>query len=414
MTHELNVILLVIAGSALLLGLVSKFLKRVGLPDAVTLLLLGVALGPVGLGWLNPESWGKPMMILEQVARLALAIGLMDIALRLPKNYVFSHWRGLALVLGVGMPFMWLSSSALVGGLLGLSAGTALLIGAVVTPTDPVVASAMVSGPVAEKTLPTHLRRIILAESGANDGLAYMFVLGAAFLITLPSGESLTAHVLGMIVGDVMFALLLGGVIGYLAGFALRKAECKDLMDLHSVLMFSTALALSTLALVKLLGSDGILAVFVAGLAFDQQVGVYERREEEHVIGGFDRFFTGPIFILVGLMLPWSEWAALGWSGVGLAVGVLLLRRLPLLLLLRGTSRELPSRLDGAFSGWFGPIGVAAVYYAALAHHKTHLPDVWPVVSLLVVASVFVHGLTAVPFSHLYLYLYHRLESSKQ
>lgn len=400
--QQFNVGLLVIAGSALLLGLLSKSLKRVGLPDAVTLLVLGVVLGPAGLGWLNPESWGKPMIILEQVARLALAIGLMDIALRLPRPYMFTHWRSLLVVLGVGMLFMWLSSSALVGGILGLSWGSALLIGAVITPTDPVVASSMVTGPVAEKTLPSHLRRIILAESGANDGLAYVFVLSTIFALTLSPAESLGVHVVEVIVADVFLALLLGAIIGYLAGFALRKAEKQDLMDPQSVLMFATALALGTLALIDLQGSNGILAVFVAGLAFDQQVGVRERRQEEHVVGGFDRFFTGPIFVLVGLMLPWGEWANMGWPALALVVGVLFLRRLPLLLLLSGKLRDLPTRLDGAFSGWFGPIGVAAVYYAALAHHETQRPELWPVVSLLVSASVMVHGLTAVPFSHFY------------
>ncbi|WP_027328437.1 cation:proton antiporter [Marinimicrobium agarilyticum] len=400
--HQFDIALLVIVGSALLLGLVSKFLKRIGLPDAVTLLLLGVALGPVGLGWLHPDSWGKPMMILEQVARLALAIGLMDIALRLPKPYVFTHWRSLLVVLGVGMLFMWLSSSVLVGAVLGLSWGSALLIGAVVTPTDPVVASSMVTGPVAEKTLPSHLRRIIMAESGANDGLAYVFVLGMIFFLTLSPPESLATRVVEVMVADVLLALLLGATIGYLAGFGLRAAEKKDLMDPQSVVMFATALALGTLPLVDLLGSNGILAVFVAGLAFDQQVGVRERRQEEHVVGGFDRFFTGPIFVLVGLMLPWSEWAAMGWPTVGLIISILLFRRLPVLLLLSGRLREVPSLVDGAFAGWFGPIGVAAVYYAALASHETDVPELWPVVSLLVSASVLVHGLTAVPFSHLY------------
>src|SRR5690606_5769441 len=128
------------------------------------------------------ESWGEPMRILEQVARLALAIGLMGVALRLPKSYVFEHWRSLTVVLVVGMLFMWLCSSAIIGGTLGLSAGAALVIGAALTPTDPVVASTMVTGPVAQKSLPNYLRHIISAESGANDGLAYLFVLAAIFL----------------------------------------------------------------------------------------------------------------------------------------------------------------------------------------------------------------------------------------
>ncbi|MFU8833168.1 MAG: cation:proton antiporter, partial [Wenzhouxiangella sp.] len=139
--HEFNIGLLVVAGSALILGLLSKPLKRYGLPDSITLLLIGVAAGPIGLGLLVPEDWGDPMLILEQVARLALAVGLMGVALQLPKNYLYKQWRSLLFVLLLGMPFMWLSSSVMAGTIFGLSVGAALLVGAIVTPTDPVVAS---------------------------------------------------------------------------------------------------------------------------------------------------------------------------------------------------------------------------------------------------------------------------------
>lgn len=407
--HEFNIGLLVVAASALLLGLLSTLLKRVGLPDSVSLLLVGVVLGPTGFGLLDPAQWGNEMAILEQVARLALAIGLMGIALRLPKPYIFNHWRSLCVLLLVGMPFMWLCSSALTGWVLGLPIGAALLIGAAVTPTDPVVASTLVTGPVAKENLPAYLRHIISSESGANDGLAFIFFMVAVFLLTLPAGQSMTTHILGVIFGDILVALVVGTIIGYTVGFTMRKAEEKGTIDQPSMLMVTTALALTTLAVIKLMGSNGILAVFVAGLAFDQQVNASERQEEERVVEGVDRFFTSPIFVLLGLMIPWQEWLSLGWPALALVIGVLFLRRLPLFLLLGGRISDLPSKLDGSFSGWFGPIGVAALYYAALAHHKTDVAELWPMVSLLVVSSIAIHGLTAMPLSH----LYRRLKGSR-
>ena len=400
--HEFNIGLLVVAASALFLGLLSTPLKRIGLPDSVTLLLVGVVLGPTGFGFLDPAQWGNEMAILEQVARLAIAIGLMGIALRLPKSYIFNHWRPLCFLLLVGMPFMWLCSSALTGWTLGLPIGAALLIGAAITPTDPVVASTLVTGPVAKENLPAYLRQIISSESGANDGLAFIFVMVAVFLLTLPTGQSMTMQILGVIFGDILVAFVAGALIGYTVGFTMRKAEEKKTIDQSSMLMVTTALALTTLAAVKLIGSNGILAVFVAGLAFDQQVNASERQEEERVVEGVDRFFTSPIFILLGLMIPWNEWMSLGWPALALVIGVLFLRRLPLFVLLGGHLSDLPSKLDGSFSGWFGPIGVAALYYAALAHHKTDVAELWPVVSLIVVSSIVVHGLTAMPLSHLY------------
>ncbi|MFW6094202.1 MAG: cation:proton antiporter [Pseudomonadota bacterium] len=397
--HDFNLALLVVAGSALVLGLLSKPLKSFGLPDSVTLLALGVALGPQGLEVFDPASWRGDMAILEQVARLAVAVGLMGVALRLPRWYVVRRRRALAVVLGVGMVFMWLASSAVIGIALGLPPGAALLLGAVVTPTDPVVASAIVTGPVAERYLPGSLRRIISSESGANDGLAYLFVMVGIFLVTVPPSGSLALGVAGVVLVEIVGAVAVGGVIGLAAGFALRQAEAHDLIEQPSVLMFTTALALATLAGVRLLGSDGILAVFAAGLAFDHQVNARERQQEERVVDGVDRFFTSPIFLLLGLMLPWQAWGDLGWPGVAAVLGVLLLRRLPLFVLIGGRIADLGDRKAGAFAGWFGPIGVAAVYYAAFAHHQAHVPELWPMVSLLVATSILVHGLTAMPFS---------------
>lgn len=400
--HEFNSALAIVAGSALLLGLASRPLKRFGLPDSVLLLILGVVVGQNGFALLDPADWGDEMAIMEQVARLALAVGLMGIALRLPRNYIFEHWRSLSMVLLLGMPFMWLCSSALAGLTLGPSAGTALLIGAIITPTDPVVASSVVTGPIAKKDLPSYLRHIISSESGANDGLAYVFVMIAVFMLTLAPNASMTASMAEVIVTDIFGAVLMGVAIGYAVGFALRKAEEKKITDQPSVLMVTTALALVTLATVKLVGSDGILAVFAAGLAFDQQTNARERQKEERVVEGVDRFFTSPIFLLLGLMLPWEEWLSLGWPLLILVVLVLILRRLPLFIVLGGRLHDLPRKSDGVISGWFGPIGVAALYYAAFAHHKTHIPDIWPVVSCLVSVSIIAHGLTAMPFSHFY------------
>jgi NhaP-type Na+/H+ or K+/H+ antiporter len=399
---EFNMAVLAVAASALIQSLLSKPLERIGLPDPLTLFLLGVALGPAGFAVLSPESWGDSMLFLEEAARLALAIGLMGVALRLPKYYVIKQWRSVSIVLGLGMIFMWLASSGLLGGILGLSAASALLIGAIVTPTDPVVASTVVTGTVAEEKLPPHLRQIISAESGANDGLAYLFVMTGIFLLALPANAPITTRVLGVLFGDVITALLMGLAIGYATGFALRKAEESDLVETPSMLMITTALALGTLAGVKLLGSDGILAVFVAGLAFDQQVGAKERQSEGRVVEGIDRFFTSPVFILFGLMAPLDAWRDLGWEGVALVAAVLVLRRLPAVVLLGGRISALPRAADGWFAGWFGPLGVAALYYATMAHREAQAPELWPIASLLVAGSVIVHGITAMPLTRLY------------
>lgn len=398
----LHTVLLITGGSVLLLGLFSNLLKRWGVPEPLLLLLLGVALGPQGAGLLNPRDWGRQEVLLEEAARLALAIGLMGVALRLPRNYLPRAWRSLAVVLGLGMLAMWLSSSVLVGIIVGVPLWTALLIGALVTPTDPIVASAIVTGEVAEKNLPADLRNLLSAESGANDGLALPFVLLPALLLTRTQGEAIQ-HWLGrVLLWEVGIAIVAGGLIGYVMGWLLMWGERRKLVEEPSIIAFTTALALFTLAAIKLIGADGVLAVFVAGLGFDRVVDAGQRTTEERVVEGVDRFFTLPIFVLLGLMLPWDEWNSLGWRAAALAVAVLLLRRLPLFLVLAGRLSPLPRLADALFLGWFGPIGVAAVFYAGLAMRRAGVHDAWSVASLLACASIAAHGLTATPLTRLY------------
>ncbi len=333
---------------------------------------------------------------------MTLAIGLMGVALRLPEGTLRRRWRSLAVLLGLVLPLMWLAGGLLVYLVLGLPLWLALLVGAVVAPTDPVVASTIVTGRVAEEHLPADLRHTLSAESGANDGLAYPLVLLPLLVLERPMGEVLTHWLARTLLWEVGGAVVAGALLGHAAGRLLRWAETHQGVERTSHLAYTLALSLAVLGGAKLLGTDGILAVFVAGLAFDGVVSSRERREEENVQEAVNRFFTLPIFALLGLALPWADWLALGWRAPLLAGLVLLLRRLPALLALRpllGEPRGLPAAL---FLGWFGPIGVAALYYASLAQRRVGAEEAWVLGSLLICSSVVAHGLTATPLTRRY------------
>ncbi len=346
--------------------------------------------------------WGKPEGILEQGARLAIAIQVMGVALRLPKAYPLQHWRILAVMLGLVMPLMWLISGLLMYLILGLPFWQAMLLGAVITPTDPVVSTSVVTGKIAEQNLPERIRNLISAESAANDGLAYPFVLLPILILTKPPGEAVVHWLTKTLLWEVGAAIVMGALIGYAAGRFLLWAEARKNIDKPSFLAYTVALSLAVLGFVKLLGSDDILAVFVAGIAFDMVVGGRERAEEENIQEVVDRFFTLYIFVLLGLALPWEKWLQLGWSGLLLAVAVLLLRRLPAVLIVRPLLGRLRGIQDVLFVGWFGPLGAAALFYGILSLRRTGVESAWVVGSLLICASIFVHGLSAVPLTKLY------------
>ncbi|MFE1745340.1 cation:proton antiporter [Coleofasciculus sp. H7-2] len=402
-SSDINIALVALGGLVLVLGLLSGFLKkRLFISDPIVALLVGVLLGSSAFGLLDLAEWGKPETILEEGSRLTIAIQLMGVALQLPKAYPLRNWRSLAVLLGPVMLLMWLSSGLLVYLILGLPFWQAMLIGAVITPTDPVVSTSIVTGRVAEPSLPERLRNIISAESAANDGLAYAFVLLPILILTKPPGEAVFHWLTKTLLWEVAAAVPIGATIGYAAGRLLLWAEANQTIEKQSFLAYTVALSLAVLGFVKLIGSDGILAVFAAGTVLSMIVGGSDRAEEEGVQEAVDRFFTLYIFLLLGLALPWEKWLDLGWKGLFLAISVLLVRRLPALLLLRRFLPQVRGMQDALFMGWFGPIGVAAIFYAFLSLRRTGVEDAWVVGSLIICASIFAHGLTAVPLAQLY------------
>ncbi len=399
---ELNIVLTAVGGLVLVIGLLSGAIRRSTLSEPLVALLAGILLGPAVLGLLDPAGWGSQETILEQAARLTLAISLMGVALRLPKRELFRGWRSLAVLLGLVMPLMWLVSGLLVYLILGVPFFVALLVGAVVTPTDPVVSSTIVTGELAEENLPNRLRYTLSGESGANDGLAYPFVLLPILLLSRPPRETLWHWLTHTLLWEVGAAVVFGAIVGYGAGRLLERAQGKGTMEKTSFLAYTIALSLAVLGSAKLLGTDGVLAVFVAGLAFDAAVSESDRAEEERVQEAVNRFFILPIFVLLGLAIPWEGWMELGWAGLLLALAVLLLRRLPAVLALKPLLGRVGGTRDALFLGWFGPIGVAALFYANLAVREARVEEAWVVGSLVICASILAHGLSATPLTRLY------------
>ena len=109
-----------------------------------------------------------------------------------------------------------------------------------------------------------------------------------------------------------------------------------------------------------------------------------------------------PIFTLLGLILPWQEWIKLGWEGLTLAFLILLLHRLPIIFLIKSFIPDIKDNLDASFIGWFGPVGIGAFYYSQISMKETGIIEIWPIVSLIICASVILHGITSTPFIKIY------------
>ncbi|MGY1708730.1 cation:proton antiporter [Geodermatophilus sp. SYSU D00758] len=384
-----------------LLGLtvaaLSGRLRTYPLSEPALGLLVGVLLGPQLLGVLDLPTLVEDHAWLHTATRLLLAVSVMAVALRYPFGDARARLRPVLLLLAVVMPVMALASAGLAAGLLGVGLGTALLLGAALTPTDPVLAANVVTGAPAERDLPDRDRQVLSLESGANDGLALPLVLVALAVAGADGLGAALAESLWQVAG----AVLLGVPAGRLGARALRAGEEHGSTDPAPRLMFTAVLAFAVLGVSGIVHVDGILAVFVTGLAFNLAGTGADRTDDAPIDEAVNRFLVLPLFVGVGAVLPWAAWADLGWRGPALVVAVLLLRRLPVVWLLR---RPLGlGRPDAAFLGWFGPIGVSALFYLTLeAERLGAAPVVLAAGSLVVAASTAVHGVTSAPGRVLY------------
>lgn len=404
MVDQLNLALALIGGVILLLSLSAGILRQYSyiVSEPMVAVAFGVLIGPIGMGLVDLSHWGDPLSIIEQAARLTIALAVTSIALRLPQNYFRERTKAMATILGPGMIMMWLISGLLVYVILGFPIWIALLVGAIVTPTDPVLANTIVTGEAAEQHIPERLRNFISGESGANDGGAYPFVFLAILMLTRPTETALIEWLTRTLLWEVGAAIVLGLVIGAIIGRAERFATSERFLEETSVLTVTIALTFAALGFIKLLGSDGILGVFVAGLAYKHFADPDDEADEQQVQEVVNRLFTVPVFVLFGMVMPWTAWATLGWRGVAVVVAILLLRRLPMLFALRRVIPPIDRRGATLFVGWFGPIGVAAIFYAALSVRYTGIQTGWIVGSLIVAGSILAHGMTAFPATFLY------------
>ncbi|MDQ3359362.1 MAG: cation:proton antiporter [Actinomycetota bacterium] len=393
----LDLTLAVVGLTGVLLALVSEPMqRRLPVTEPLVALGLGVLAGPAVLGLVTVEAHLRDQLLLEG-SRVLLAASVMAAALRYPASSLTGLLRPTVLLLAVAMPV-----AALLTGLsalaLGLPAALALLVGACLAPTDPVLAASVVTGGPAERTLAERVRAILTIESGANDGLGLVLV-GLCVAAVLPAQG--IGHALGLVAWDVLAGVAIGAALGWLAGWGLRWAvEHHDLGE-GPELVYTLLLALGVLGVARLADTGGVLAVFVAGLVYSRIVPGAPRRQQVAVDEGINRYAVIPLFLLLGAVLPWAAWRDLGWMGVLFVLGVLVLRRPPALLAL---ARPLGVTVPQAgFMGWFGPMGVSALFYLAHARHEgVQDPTLFAAVTLAVTVSVVVFGLTASPGRRLY------------
>lgn len=405
-------------------SLLSLFVKeRLYIGEATVASLAGLILGPHCLGWFEPTTWGNSDYLTLEICRIVLCIQIVAVAVELPKKYMQKHWLSVTIFLLPVMTCGWLIVGLFIWALIPhFNFSSALLVSACVTATDPVLAAAVVGkGKFAER-VPGHLRNLLSAESGCNDGMAFPFIFLSLNLVLYPgnAGEVVKDWFCYTILWECVFGCLFGAALGYVLKKAVWFAEKKGLIDRESFLAIFVFLAFNSAGLGSILGVDDLLVSFAAGTAFGWDGEFAKKTEESHVSTVIDLLLNLSFFVYFGAIIPWPQFnnADLGlncWRLIVLAIVIIFLRRIPAVVALKPFTPDVKTWREAFFCGHFGPIGVGAIFAAILARkdlegHYTdeetplkEVPDhdfphiqllatIWPIVCFIVITSILVHG----------------------
>ncbi|MEU2551420.1 cation:proton antiporter [Streptomyces sp. NPDC013313] len=381
-------VLIAVFGAALLVAvLLSGLAARTVLSTSLLFLASGALVGDgfLGLVHLTPNS-----EIVSVTADLALFSVLFTDGMHVSLPKLRANWKNPARALGLGMPLAFLFTGVAAHFLAGLDWTTSFLVGAVLAPTDPVFASAIVG----RSEVPAKLRQLLNVESGINDGLALPVVL-VLIAVCGPTAGNVDAAP-----GPIAFELLLGLVLGValplivsgLVRFRLLGAEPK----LQPLLPLATGIIIY--AACHLTHANPYLAAFSAGAVLahvsPEAKAFFEPLGE--AMAELAKFAA--LLVFGALLTPWlfGDLSLGGYAAVILAI--VLIRPASLLLSLLGTRI---SRREKLVAAWFGPKGFASVVYGLLVLQSgiAQAKEAFTLIAVCIAFSIIAHSSTDVPIA---------------
>ena len=401
-----HIILLFLAGLALLGTFTLPGLLR---NRILSLPIIYVAFGfavfslPVDLPLMNPEDHRFDRKVMEYITEFIVIISLAATGLKLDRDPGWRNWRTGWLLLGLAMP-LTIAAVAGLGIWIGLAPVTAILLGAVLAPTDPVLAANVQVGPPNEQLPEDEVRFGLTLEAGLNDGLAFPFVYLA---IALVDAENWGAALLEWAWWDFAYRIAVGTLLGYLIGRGLAWVFRKFKQRMSSVRdteieegFFVLAATLLTYSITEIAEGYGFLAVFVAAAVSrrTQMLDEEDQLESYTAADQVEQAILGIFLIAFGGIIATGGLADLTLPGALLGVLLILVVR-PLAGLVAFLPSGLPWVEKLAIS-YFGIRGVGSLYYLSYAHNSDYFQEidtVWSIVNFTMLFSIFVHGLSVKP-----------------
>jgi NhaP-type Na+/H+ or K+/H+ antiporter len=387
-SHEFEHVAVAFGGLLVLGALVSGLARRSFLAVAPIFVLLGFALGDGGVGFLELGATSQFVTIL---ATVALIVILFRDGLEVESELVQKAWHLPARKLIVGMPITCLVVALATKGLTDLSWTEAFLVGALLSPTDPVLSSGVVTNP----RVPRIVRHSLNLESGLNDGLALAPVLA----LTMALGDSEGFVWWRFVLEDVLLGFATGIAIGWAAGSLLPRpgTSLQEGIPTHQKSLYALGVAFLAYGVTVIEPEgNGLIAVFTCAIVLGNRRPdirhCFEARADDIV-----EICKLGVFVVFGSLLTLDGLFGDGMAAVAIAVVALLVAR-PIAVWIAVAGTGTP-RAQTAFMAWFGPRGVATMAFSLLVLSAA-VPDgerIFNLAALCVMFSILAHGLSDTP-----------------
>ena len=391
-------ILLATAGLAIMVSYWSPRFISGREPAASALLVLG---GFVAFAWvpgmpraINPIDSPR---IWELAAELCVILGLFGTGLRIDRLVGRDLWKPTLRLLVIAMPLTILALAVVGWQAAGMTLAGALLLGAVLSPTDPVLAGEVQVGRPREGG--EHpVRFALTTEAGLNDGLAFPFVHLGILIAT--AGVLSMGLVAEWALRDVLYRVIVGAAggaaVGWLLGKSLFDWPRGNALSKTQTGVVAFAGVIIAYGFTELIEGYGFIAAFVAGLVLRREESESNFHERLHDFSeSLEHTLTALILVALGAALP-SLWPYLGWPEVMIGLALIFVIR-PIAAWLALSKMGLTWR-PRAVMAFYGVRGIGSIYYLAYAGHHVELVNegaLWAIVAFTIVVSTTVHGLTA-------------------
>lgn len=380
-----------VLGGLLIVGaLLSGLARRSMLSLTALFVLAGFILGHGVTGVLD---FSASSGLVTDLATVALIVILFRDGLEVEGELLQRHWQLPLRKLVVAMPITAIVVALAAHALVGLGWTEAFLLGALLSPTDPVLSSGVVTDP----RVPSVIRHSLNLESGLNDGLALPAVLAFAAALSLDSGHFVWWR---FVLQDVGLGFAFGLLCGLVGSLLMPQGPREHLdrpIPAHQKALYGLGLAFATYGLTVLPPhGNGFIAVFVAAIVTGIRRPDLRRFFAERAIEVVE-IVKLAIFTVFGSLLTIHGLFSDGWAAVAVVAATFVLARpLAVWVALAGTRIALAHK---AFMAWFGPKGVATMTFSLLILGR-HIRDgqrIFNIAALAVFASILAHGLSDTP-----------------